>query len=370
MTGRTFDTLVIGAGMVGSALGYGLARSGMSVGLLDGADVAFRAARGNFGLIWVQGKGAKLPRYGRWSQLASRLWSTLAVDLKQDTGIDVGFSRQGGLHLCLSDEELAARAALVQSATEKFGIDTSEFRLLDRSETRAMLPAIGPDVVGASYCVHDGEANPLYLLRALQQGFIARRGHYFANAGARAIRRVNHGFEIDTPAGCFRAQKVVISAGLGNPALAEQVGLRVPVRPVRGQIVVTEKLAPFLPVPTFLVRQMPEGGVIIGDSQEEVGFNDFTSVDVQRQIVQRGLRYFPRLRDVQIVRSWSALRVMSPDGLPVYDASRTHPGAYVVTCHSGVTLSSVHALVLAPAIAAGQLPEDLSEFSTRRFSHV
>jgi len=55
------------------------------------------------------------------------------------------------------------------------------------------------------------------------------------------------------------------------------------------------------------------------------------------------------------VRSWSGLRVMSPDGLPIYEASATRPGAYLVTCHSGVTLASLHAGEVARAIAEDRL---------------
>jgi hydrogen cyanide synthase HcnC len=59
--------------------------------------------------------------------------------------------------------------------------------------------------------------------------------------------------------------------------------------------------------------------------------------------------------------------VMTPDGFPIYQQSPTHPGAFVATCHSGVTLAASHALHLAPAIAAGILPADLNSFAASRF---
>jgi glycine/D-amino acid oxidase-like deaminating enzyme len=61
------DVLVVGGGVVGTAIAYGLARAGERVALLDEGDDAFRAARGNFGLVWVQGKGAGTPPYARWT---------------------------------------------------------------------------------------------------------------------------------------------------------------------------------------------------------------------------------------------------------------------------------------------------------------
>ena len=68
------DTLVIGGGVVGLSLAYGLARAGDRVRLLDEGDDAYRAARGNFGLVWVQGKGLGRPAYARWSMGSAAGW--------------------------------------------------------------------------------------------------------------------------------------------------------------------------------------------------------------------------------------------------------------------------------------------------------
>ena len=75
MNGRAhdLDTLVIGGGVVGLSLACGLARAGERVRLLDEADDAFRAARGNFGLVWVQGKGLGRAAYARWTMDAARV---------------------------------------------------------------------------------------------------------------------------------------------------------------------------------------------------------------------------------------------------------------------------------------------------------
>jgi glycine/D-amino acid oxidase-like deaminating enzyme len=76
---------------------------------------------------------------------------------------------------------------------------------------------------------------------------------------------------------------------------------------------------------------------------------------------------FPWLRELQIVRAWAALRVMPPDGLPIYDQSERFPGAFSANCHSGVTLAAAHANLFAPMVAAGTLDPSLDLFSARRF---
>ncbi len=83
----TYDLAVIGGGLVGGAIAWGAARLGASVALIDEGDVAFRAARGNFGLVWVQSKGAGMPPYAHWSRRSAALWPELAAALHEATGI-------------------------------------------------------------------------------------------------------------------------------------------------------------------------------------------------------------------------------------------------------------------------------------------
>src|SRR6188768_2798884 len=91
---RAFDVAIVGGGLVGAALGYGLRDLGKRLAILDEGDVAFRAARGNFGLIWVQGKGFGMPAYGAWTQRSAGEWPAFAADIASATGIDVAL-RQG-----------------------------------------------------------------------------------------------------------------------------------------------------------------------------------------------------------------------------------------------------------------------------------
>jgi glycine/D-amino acid oxidase-like deaminating enzyme len=67
------------------------------------------------------------------------------------------------------------------------------------------------------------------------------------------------------------------------------------------------------------------------------------------------------------VRAWGALRVMSPDGFPIYQQSERCPGAFVVSCHSGVTLAARHASAIAPWVLGGPAPDDIAAFEGRRF---
>ena len=66
------DAIIIGGGLVGTAVAYGLARRGKKPVVLDEGDIAYRASRGNFGLVWVQSKGFGVPEYQRWTRQIGR----------------------------------------------------------------------------------------------------------------------------------------------------------------------------------------------------------------------------------------------------------------------------------------------------------
>ena len=363
------DVVVIGGGLVGAATAYGLARGGARVVLLDEGDIAHRASRGNFALVWVQSKGNGMPAYAAWTQASARLWPALAEALQQDAGIDVALQQPGGFVFALSEAEMETRVEWMRRLHNQPEMVGYPYEVLDHAESKRRMPAIGPDVVGGIYCPLDGHVNSLRLFRALHVALGRLGVDYRPLHPVERLTPGAGGFAVAGPWGEVRAPKVVIAAGLGNAALGAAVGLDIPVRPSKGQVIVTEKAAPFLHHPTGTVRQTDEGGVMVGDSQEDLGFDTMVTNPVISIMAARAVRTFPVLASLNVVRTWSALRVMSPDGFPIYAESAAHPGAFVVTCHSGVTLAANHALDLAPHILAGRLPEALRPFSPERF-HV
>lgn len=363
------DLIVIGGGLVGGAIAWGAARRGASVLLLDEGDTALRASRGNFGLVWVQGKGRGVPDYARWSLRSADQWEGFAGDIGAQTGVDVGHERPGGVLLNLSEAEDATTRETLGSIRRDLGNQPYDYEILDRAALADLLPGVGPDVVSGSYSPHDGHANPLYLLRALHAGFLAAGGRYLPGHRVTGIAQHGETVTVNTAQGSFTAGRAIISAGLGTQALAAMVGLHAPMRPLHGQILVTERTGPRLPLPTNLVRQTQEGVMMLGYTVDDFGYDTATRADRSRNVADLTLRAFPWLADLRVVRSWAALRIMTDDGLPIYDRSPTHPRVGVATCHSGVTLAAVHAGDVAGWALGGDTPAVMERFSTRRF-HV
>src|SRR5258707_8190352 len=279
-----YDAIVIGGGLVGSAIAYGLARAGQKAALLDEGDVAFRASRGNFGLVWVQSKGDGAPHYQRWTRQSADEWPALAEELATKTGIAVGHHRPGGLHLCLDEAELETRSAMMERMRAQSGNFGFDYRMLDRSELVDLLPGVGPSVIGASWTPYDGHANPLNLLHALHKGFVEKGGHYLPNSTVSEANAASSDFRIRAGGGEIGAAKIVLAAGLGNAALAPHFGLSAPVKPLKGQILVTERARKTLPLPLTTIRHTDEGSIMLGDSQEDAGFDTSQRPAVMQKI--------------------------------------------------------------------------------------
>ena len=363
------EVIVIGGGMFGAAIAYGLARRNVDTVMLDGADDALRAARGNFGLVWVQSKGLGMQRYTAWSRESARLWTDFAADLLDCAGIDVSHRNDGGMLLLLGEEEVEARRRDINSMRQQAGSEGFDCEIIDREAIQDMLPGIriGDAVTAASFSPDDGDVNPLKLLRAMHLGFSRLGGHYHSCCEVADIVQDGGVFVAKTAAGRFSAPKIVLAAGHGNSRLAPMVGLKAPIRPQRGQVLVTERVQTHLNMPVGSIRQTDEGGFQFGNSQEDLGFNDGTSLEVTRDIARRAVASFPQLASLRLVRNWGCIRVLTPDGCAVYNESESHPGAYVATSHSGVTLAAINAYHVSRWVADSVTPPGFAQFSAERF---
>ena len=116
-------------------------------------------------------------------------------------------------------------------------------------------------------------------------------------------------FSIFTEDYCYNSEKLVIASGLITKKLGEMVGLNVPVGPERGQILITERTKKILPLPEGRIRQNFDGSFLLGGSNEDVGYNLDTTVEVMQQIADRAIKIFPILKDLSLIRSWAALRL-------------------------------------------------------------
>jgi len=332
---------IVGGGVVGHSIAYGLLKKGKTVTLFDEGDVAFRASRGNFGLVWVQGKGAGMPTYAKWTRASAHRWQDFASELYESSDIDLSIQQRGGYSIFLDEKSFEERIRTYDKLKSALGGDYP-YEVLGHNAIKKEEPHIGPDVVGA----------------------MSRVTRIEPRASGFAIH--------SNTSEVFQCEKVVLACGLGTAELGRPLGFKVPIRPQRGQVLITEKMPPLIHRPSDEIRQVNEGAIQIGASAEEVGMDDSETINTTAALAANAIKQYPILGKAQLVRSWGALRIMSPDGFPVYQQSEQHPGAYFATCHSGITLAAAHAKLLPDWLCGetktlDQLDINFSEFSEDRF---
>ena len=210
--------------------------------------------------------------------------------------------------------------------------------------------------------------NPLRLHFALRQACLASGVRITGGASVVSVRPAGAGFALlDETGRQTRASRVVLCAGLGAAHLGPQLEFRAPIRAQRGELMITERVADRLPFLSSTIRQVDEGGLQIGGTKAETDCDTETTTTMVG-LAQHAVAVWPRLADLRVLRSWAALRVMTPDGYPIYQRSADHPGAFLVTCHSGVTLAPLHATRLAEWIDGDPAAPDLEAFDERRFA--
>lgn len=365
------DILIVGGGVVGMAIGYGLLKRGKTVTILDEGDTAFRASLGNQGMVWCQLKGFDYAAYARITKSSVDRWLNFSTELREETGVDCAYSQKGGLTIASGDEEFHAFLEAIKLQKTHFKNDEFEHEIYGRQKLKSLFPDIGEEVSNAIYTPYDGICNPLALLKALHQAFIGRGGLYKPYREVHDISKQGDGTYI-VCAGAESTKhsvaKVVLAAGLGNRSLAAKLNESVPVIPNRGQILVTERLSDFDFLPNNIFRPNKEGTLLIGASSADSGYDKTIDLNTSGNIAANAINIFPWLKNVRVVRMWSCLRVMTPDGKPIYQELASNPGVFIATCHSGITLTPFHVNELAKAIDERKFVEDLSSFRMERFN--
>jgi glycine oxidase len=364
------DIAVVGGGIMGCAVALRLAQRGLGVTVIERGIPGAEASSAAAGILGPQmeadGPGPLLDL-----GLRSRaLYPALAAELRDATGIDVGYSKSGVLAAALDDEgeaELGARRTW--QTARGLRVETVGPALL-----RTLEPALGPAVRGALRFGDDGQVNARELARAFSQAAAAAGARFLQG---RYVRRVAvgeggvTGVELDgelLPAGA-----VVVAAGSWS-GLVEGAGVAASVvRPARGQLVSIETRPPlFRHVVSvhgrgYLVPRR-DGTVLAGSTMEMAGYRKEVTVGGLAQILTLARTLVPALSDAPVTASWSNFRPYTEDHLPVLGATPVR-GLVLATGHfrNGILLAPVTAQAIAELVATGQSSVELAPFSVARF---
>nr|WP_074956541.1 FAD-binding oxidoreductase [Alicyclobacillus macrosporangiidus] len=351
------DTVIIGAGVVGNTIAFHLAERGHDVMVIDKNYPLSGTSGSTQAWVWVH---TKTPAsYAEFSMLSAELYP----HLKRRIG-DVEYQRTGGISPIFNAADMERAKRLIETHTAR-GI---RIQLLSRDEVLDKEPNLSPHIIGATYSPIDGNVNPLRLVDSYRRAALKHGARYSFYNPVLAIEEGQGGFRISTERGVISCKRLVLAAGPWSEQIGRMVGIHIPVRPVRGQILVTEPLQPLLRYTMSGLRQTQNGEMLIGYSKEEVGFDRRTTLHVIRQTASMAVRYVPALENVQLVRAFSGLRAMPKDELPILGSIPGHPGLYVAAMHSGYTLSPLVGTLMAELILDGETSISIHEYSITRFA--
>lgn len=230
---READVVVVGAGIVGSAAAYALARRGARVVVAERGRVPGEQSRKNWGFVRQQGRD---PLEMPLVMEANRMWR----GLERELGADMEWVQGGNLALAADAQRMARFEAWLPVARE-FGLET---RLLRGADLQRVVPGLAGDWVGGLHTPGDGHADPEKATDAFARAAVAHGARLQLDCAVQAVTvRAGVVSGVVTERGEIRAPVVVCAAGAWSSRLARTLGLDLPQRWVRGTVARTTPAA-------------------------------------------------------------------------------------------------------------------------------
>jgi sarcosine oxidase subunit beta len=377
---ETYDFIVIGAGISGSAAACQLARAGHKVLIVDRFGPAAMASGWSLAGVRQSGRHpAELPL----AKAAVELWATLDEDL----GAPTHYTRKGNVRLARDEAEYAQISTMVEEQSAQ-GLDLTF--LPDNAALRAVAPAVSPDIPAASFCPTDGHADShatvaAFLGAAERAGAVLYSGETVTDvvvAGGRVTG-------IKTASGSYSTPRVIVAAGCFATELLAPLGIEVPID-VRMVTVIRS-----VPVPPVLDQVIGVGGGDWAGRQEVSGRFRVTSgaqawhnaMDVRAggegprpavhppmstlaEVVREMERLLPGTTAHPVEEIWAGLIDMTPDALPVLDRAPGVEGLVIGMGFSGhgFCLGPITGRILSALALDEETGFDLTPFDARRFA--
>jgi len=382
MLPRKADVVIIGAGVIGASVAYHLAKENVRAVVLDKKEIASGSSGACEGLLLLQSK-----KPGIHLEMASeslRRFPILAAELDHP----IEYEEKGGLVVIESEEELAAMKIFVEKQ-KKHGADIN---FLSKEQAREKEPALSENILGATYSALDSQAHPILLTLGLLRSAQKSGTSVFTNTDVQTIE-LTHGrvTSVTTDKGRIETGIVVNAAGAFAAGIGKMVNLSIPIKPRRGQILVTEAVPPLLKRCIlsakyiaakfnpkiaeaggvgFAVEQTANGNILIGSTREFVGFDRDVTFDGIHTIAKSILQVIPEIENLHVIRAFAGLRPYTPDGLPILGKVESVDGFIMAAGHEGdgITLAPITGEMIAGLVVSGTTPFPFTDFRLERFS--
>lgn len=338
------DIIVVGGGVFGCAVAYQLARRSAKVLLIDktlpgkassasagglwpigeavglGCGVIFHATHHGNGNSHEQAAGPEpLPTVFRDFLVASNArFPELALELRERSGVDIEYQPgKGLLFLAYQEREIAFIRQVAPSVPGEAGLE-----MLTPAEARRVEPQLTGDLLMAAYLPDEHQVNPMSLCEAFKRAALRSGAKFVHETEVTGLRRRgDRVVGVEAGERFYAGRTVINAAGAWAGRLAATAHLELPVVPVRGQIVLTQRLpatlATCLSTAACYLAQKAHGEVLIGSTTEHAGFDVSVTPEAIHSLCRGAVRAVPALQHVQLKRTWSGLRPGTPDEMPL-----------------------------------------------------
>ncbi|HDR3519624.1 FAD-binding oxidoreductase [Bacillus pacificus] len=362
---RHCDVLIIGGGIIGCSIAYYTSKYGRDVTIIEkGEFVSGTSSRCDGNILAID----KDPGFDSQMSLVSQ---KLVTDLSEELEHSFEYRAPGSILVCESDEEMEAAQQWVNRQKEA-GLP---FRMLDRQDIREESPFFADDLLGGLECATDSTVNPYLLAFALLAESKKFGTKAFNHTEVKEMKRdIDGSFIVETTNGTFTANQVVNAAGVWAPKIGQMLDVNIPIEPRKGHIIVasrqqhvgcrkvmefgyliskfggqrkvdalTEKYG------VALVFEPTESqNFLIGSSREFVGFHTRINNEVIKCIANRAIRFYPKMVDMMVIRSYAGLRPWTEDHLPIISRVEHIPNYFIAAGHEGdgISLAAVTGKVI------------------------
>lgn len=374
------DCCIIGGGIIGLSIARELAGRGRRVTLISRdrrRSTASWAASGIFPPAPEPAAGAEEPA-AALTALSDRVHWEWSRELAVETGIDNGLVRCGGIYLARPGQSLATLEAEVQDwRARAVAAEWLDGRAVAEAEP-ALAPAVAAGrLAGGMLLPTEARIRPSRHLAALERSCRIRGVEIREAAAVTGVELAEagvHGVRLETPRGSeiIRPGCVVLAAGAWSGRLAEQFGVVLDTRPIRGQIALLRFPRQWLGrvVNRGLDYLVPreDGHLLVGSTLEDAGFDATTTPAAIEGLLGMAADLLGDLASAEVEETWAGLRPGSPDGLPTLGPVPGMRNAFVATGHyrSGIHQSTGTAQVLADLIEGREPPLPLAAFAVNR----
>jgi glycine oxidase len=349
---HTYDVVIVGGGVIGLAVADALARLGLRLAVVDRRELGREASWAGAGLIPPDAENPARHPLVALRSLSTRLYPGWASVLEEETGIDIGYRRSGGVDVAWT--ELQAQELVTKAG--RWRAEGIAYERLSPRDYARVEPALSPELRAVYFLPDRAQVRSPWLLRALMTAVYQRGGHLTMWQEASGFRiddrRVT---AVETSKGDLKCGTVVVAAGAWSGSLLAAIGVHAPTPPLKGQIVL-------LRGKRALIRRVVElgnnylvprddGRVLVGSTEEDAGFDTLATWAAARDLLDFALRVCPVLREAEMETTWAGLRPGSIDSKPYIGRASGFQNVIIATGHKRAGLQ------LAPATA--ELVSDL-----------